>query len=157
MLVKEYHLNPRARMVGQSNGGLMVYSYASTHPESVERILGIYPATDLRSWPGLAKATGTEKWMTPPPYDMSLVQLEAELSQMNPIDRLAPLAAHGIRILHVHGDQDRTVPLEPNSEELMRRYQSLGGAVEIDVVRGKGHGPDPAFYESDHALRFLLK
>jgi len=43
------------KVLVKSNGGLMVYSYAATHPESVDRILGIYPATDLRSWPGLAK------------------------------------------------------------------------------------------------------
>jgi len=88
---------------------------------------------------------------------MSLAQLEAELIHINPIDRLAPLAAHGIRILHVHGNLDHTVPLEPNSEELMRRYRALGGAVEIEVVQDKGHGPDPAFYQSDRALRFLLE
>jgi pimeloyl-ACP methyl ester carboxylesterase len=157
VLVQRYHLNPHARMIGQSNGGLMVYSYAAAHPESVDRILGIYPATDLRSWPGLAKATGTETWMTPPPYNLSLAQMEAELSELNPIDRLAPLAAHAITILHVHGDQDRTVPLQPNSVELMQRYRALGGACELDVVKGKGHGPDPAFYESEHALRFLLE
>ena len=89
--------------------------------------------------------------------NMSLAQLEAELIHINPIDRLAPLAAHGIRILHVHGNLDHTVPLEPNSEELMRRYRALGGTVEIEVVQGKGHGPDPAFYQSDRALRFLLE
>src|SRR6266481_5730346 len=98
MLRHKYHLNPHARMIGQSNGGLMVYSYAAAHPETLDRILGIYPATDLRSWPGLAKVTGTEKWMTPPPYDIPLAQMEAQLSKLNPIERLAPLAAHKIKI-----------------------------------------------------------
>ena len=156
MLRQKYHLNPRARMVGQSNGGLMVYSYAAAHPQSVDRILGIYPATDLRSWPGLAKASGADKSITPPPYDMSPAELEAKLMEFNPIDRLAPLAAHKIRILHLHGDEDTTVPIGPNSEELVRRYRALGGDIGLEVVRGKGHGPDPAFYESTRALKFLL-
>ncbi len=160
MLLNKYHLNPRARMVGQSNGGLMVYSYAAAYPDSVDRILGIYPATDLRSWPGLPQATGrTEKtgWNTPRAYDMPVAELEARIAEFNPIDRLAPLANHKIGILHLHGDQDATVPIGPNSQELARRYRAFGGNIEIVVIRGKGHGPDPAFYESMRALRFLLE
>jgi predicted esterase len=156
-LVHKYGLNIKARMVGQSNGGLMVYSYAAAYPETVDRILGIYPATDLRSWPGLAKAAGAEKWMTPPPFDMPLAHLEAQLAAVNPIDRLAPLAARNIKILHLHGDRDNTVPIGPNSVELVRRYRALGGTVDLDVAHGNGHGPDPAFYESTRALQFLLE
>ena len=48
-------LSRKARMLGQSNGGLISYAWAFRHPDLVDRIGGIYPATDFRSWPGLDK------------------------------------------------------------------------------------------------------
>ena len=75
----------------------------------------------------------------------------------NPIERLAPLATNKIKLLHLHGDEDATVPMGPNSVELVRRYRALGGDAELVIVPGKGHGPDPAFYESEQALKFLLQ
>ena len=42
-------------MIGQSNGGLISYGFAFRHPDQVDRVLGICPATDLSSWPGLSR------------------------------------------------------------------------------------------------------
>ena len=157
-VVGEYDLNPRVRLVAQSNGGLMHYAWAFRHPECVDRILGIYPATDLRSWPGLDKVCGDEKY-TPPGlgYDMTLEELDARLAEFNPIDNVAPLVAQGVRILHIHGDVDGTVPLEPNSGEFSRRYRALGGEIEIEILEGVGHSPGPNFYASEHGLTFLVE
>ena len=55
-LIGTDRLNPRARLLAQSNGGLNAYAWAVRHPDCLECLAGIYPATDLRSWPGLAKA-----------------------------------------------------------------------------------------------------
>jgi pimeloyl-ACP methyl ester carboxylesterase len=52
-LITEFHLNRKARLVGQSNGGLIAYAWAFRHPAYVDRIFGICPASDFRSWPKL--------------------------------------------------------------------------------------------------------
>ncbi|MHB9035386.1 MAG: alpha/beta hydrolase family protein [Armatimonadota bacterium] len=156
-VVKDYRLNRKTRLVGQSNGGLMVYAWAFRHPQYVDRILGIYPATDFRSWPGLDKVVGPDA-MTPPGlgYGMTREELEKHISELNPIDNVKPLAAAGVKILHLHGDADNTVPLIPNSEEFAKRYRDCGGKIEIEVIKGVGHSPGPIFYQSQRALKFLL-
>ena len=47
----DYGLNRRARLEVQSNGGLIGYAWAFRHPECVDRIAGICPVTDFRTWP----------------------------------------------------------------------------------------------------------
>jgi pimeloyl-ACP methyl ester carboxylesterase len=156
-LVEDFHLNPQARWVAQSNGGLMAYNWAARHADAVDRIFGIYPVCDLRTWPGLDKACGAAEWDRPPAFNMSPTELEARLGEFNPIEQLAPLAARRIPIFHIHGDADVLVPMEPNSGELGRRYQALGGPFELEVLPGVGHTPGPKFYESPRALAFLLE
>ena len=168
LLTTQYGLNRRARLFGQSNGGLICYSWAWRHPQAVDRIFGIYPSTDLRSWPGLEKVVGPASYpeTTAPElaYGMSLEQLEARLCEFNPIDNLKPLAAAGVKIFHLHGDKDGGVPIGPNSETLVRRYRSLGGEAVVEVVSGRGHGPsggaefsDEIFYNSRQAVEFLVE
>ena len=154
----DHDLNPRARLVAQSNGGLMHYAWAFRYPECVDRLLGIYPATDFTTWPGLGRVAGEES-MTPEGlgYDLTRQELEVSLRELNPIDNLAPLAANGIKVLHIHGDADGTVPFEPNTAEFVRRYRALGGQVEVEVMLGVGHSPGPVFYSSQRGLEFLLE
>ena len=154
ILMRNYDLNPKARFLAQSNGGLMCYNWAARHPACVDRILGIYPVADLRSWPGLEKACGTISWEWPPPYDMSPTKLAARLGEFNPIEQLAPLVKQEVRILHLRGDQDSPVPLEANSGVLVRRYWEMGGEAELAIIAGLGHGPHPRFYESQTRLSF---
>src|SRR4051812_11556847 len=52
-LVRTYDLNRKVRLIAVSNGGLIAYAWAFRHAQHVDRILGIYPATDMRTWPGL--------------------------------------------------------------------------------------------------------
>lgn len=149
----DYRLNPRARLLGQSNGGLMAYAWAFRHPDCVDRIGGICPATDFRTWPGLPNVVNfPEKGLG---YDLSLDDLTKRQAEFNPVDNLAPLAKAGVKILHIHGDKDELVPMEANSTELARRYQALGGSAEIVVVPGLGHG-GKVLYESEPLLMFLL-
>jgi pimeloyl-ACP methyl ester carboxylesterase len=54
-LISEFRLNRTTELVVQSNGGLIGYAWAFRHPESVDRIFGIYPATDFRTWPTLPR------------------------------------------------------------------------------------------------------
>ena len=154
-VTSEYGLNSRARVLCQSNGGLMTYNWATRHPGSVDRIVGLFPATDLRSWPGLGRACDPE-FTHGNGYEMTPAQLGARLGEFNPIEQLESLASHGVMILHLHGDQDRTVPLEPNSAEFASRYREYGGDLELVIERGAGHKRNPVFYESARAVEFLF-
>jgi dipeptidyl aminopeptidase/acylaminoacyl peptidase len=147
-VVERYGLSPRACLLPQSRGGLMLYAWAAERPEAVECVGGIYPVCDLRSYPGLSRASGA--------YRMTEDELRSALEKYNPIDRLAPLAARGVPILHVHGDADQVVPLEANSLTMARRYRALGGTFGLLVTPGKGHEEVPEFFESQALLDFFL-
>jgi len=153
LLREKYHLNSKSRMIGQSNGGLIAYAWTFRHPECVDRLGNIYPATDFRTWPKLPQLlTYPEPELG---YDLTLEELTARVAEFNPIDNLAPLANAGVRILHIHGDKDEVVPMPENSTELARRYSALGGDAKIVVMPGLGHG-NHAFYESEPLVDFLL-
>jgi hypothetical protein len=152
-LVDEHGLNTRARLVGQSNGGLMVYAWAFRHPDCVDRIGGIGCVSDFRTWPGLNNVV-----ILPDEglgYGLTLEQLVRRAPEFNPIDNLEPLARAGVKILHIHGEKDALVLTAANSLELCRRYQQLGGPAEVILARGLGHGGMP-LYASQPLIDFLL-
>jgi pimeloyl-ACP methyl ester carboxylesterase len=152
-LISEFHLSRKARLIGQSNGGLIAYAWAFRHPDSVDRIFGIYPATDFRTWPGLpAVITAPEPGLG---YDLSLEELTRRAAEFNPIDNLATLAKARVKILHIHGDQDKLVPPEPNSATLAKRYKAAGGEAKLVTLKGLAHG-GKEFYESREGVEFLL-
>ncbi len=148
LAVPRYGLVAKACFMPQSRGGLMLYNWAAENPQRVQCIAGIYTVCDLSSWPGLEKACSA--------YAMSEDELLACLAQHNPVERLAPLAAAGIPILHVHGDADTVVPIERNSGELARRYKALGGSMRLIVVPGKGHEVCDEFFRRPEVVDFLL-
>lgn len=139
----------RPALLARSRGGLMLYNWAVEHPESVAGVAGIYPVCNLASYPGLAKAA--------PAYGMDEAQLAAQLAQHNPVDRLAPLARAGVPILHLHGDEDEIVPLEPNSALLAERYRESGGKAEVIVFPGQGHNYWPGWFQSQALVDFLIR
>jgi dipeptidyl aminopeptidase/acylaminoacyl peptidase len=148
-VVKEYGLSPKVSLLPQSRGGLMWYNWAVENPEKVACIGGIYPVCDPTSYPGIGA--------TAKAYEMSEADFTAQLSQHNPIERLAPLAKAKVPILHLHGDNDTVVPLEKNSGELIQRYQAMSGPGELVVIHGKGHAEIPEFFQSETLLAFFLK
>ncbi len=148
-IVPEFKLEPKARLLAQSRGGLMLYNWAVENPEKVQCIAGIYPACDLRSYPRIANAAKA--------YGMTVEQMEATLKEHNPVDRVEPLAKAGVPILHIHGDSDKLVPLDANSGELQKRYRALGGTMEIITVPGIGHTVVPEFFQEPRMVEFLLK
>ena len=107
----------------------MLYNWAAENPDKVAGIAGIYPVCDLRSYPGLDKACGA--------YGLTRAELEEQLDKHNPVARLAPLAKAGVPIFHIHGDADAVVPLKDNSGEVARRYEKLGGKMELKVAKGR--------------------
>ena len=112
-------------------------------------IYGDAPVCDIRSWPG-GKGKGKGS-----PHDWelfrkvyNLTEAQAAAWNHNPIDILAPIAKARIPILHVVGDADDVVPYDENTLELKKRYEALGGHMELIVKPGVGHHPhslaDPA-------------
>ena len=148
---KEFELSPRPCLLAQSRGGLMLYNWAAEHAHEVGCMAGIYPVTNLESWPSL----GGERIQQA--YGMSEAELRKHLRKNNPIDRLAPLARAKVPIFHIHGDADKVVPLEQNTLELARRYKALSGKAEVEVIHGKGHEEVPEFFQSEMLLDFLLQ
>ncbi|MBN1396341.1 MAG: prolyl oligopeptidase family serine peptidase [Pirellulales bacterium] len=144
----EANLAPQAMLLAQSRGGLMLYNWAAENADKVSAIAGIYPVGDLRSYPGLATAA--------PAYGMTVEQLEQNLSDHNPIDRLLPLAQADVPIFHIHGDNDTSVPLDENSQVVYDRYTAMGGDMQLVVVPGKGHEEIPEYFQSLDLLNFAL-
>lgn len=156
-LVSQYGLHKRARLLAHSHGGLIAYGWAFRHPECVDRICGMCPAIDFRSYPGLPGVVALPvKGLD---YGLTLEELERRAGEFNPIDNLAPLAKAGAKIRHLHGDADLLVSTSANATELGRRYRELGGDAEIVLlhllVEKRGHD-GPELYESPVLVKFLL-
>lgn len=147
-VVSQFKLEAKARLVAQSRGGLMLYNWAAENPDKVQCIVGIYPVCDLRSYPGLKQASGA--------YGLTPEDLEKQLKQHNPIDRLESLAKAGVPILHIHGDSDKVVPLEKNSQIVADRYSTLGGKMKLIIVPGKGHAEIAEYFQEPRLVQFLI-
>jgi hypothetical protein len=149
-IVAKYRLSHEPCLLGQSRGGLMLYNWAEDNVDKVGCIAGIFPVTDLASWPGLADKNLQAA------YGMTEAELRARLAGINPIDRLGVLAARGVPVFHVHGDADEVASLLQNTFELARRYNEAGGRAVFSVIHGKAHEVSPEFYQSEQLLVFLL-
>lgn len=141
-LTGKYGFSRRPVLLGMSRGGLYVYNWAAAHPKKVGLIYGDAPVCDIRSWPG-GKGKGKGS-----PRDWDLFKKVYGLSEeralawkRSPIDILRPIAKARIPILHVVGDADDVVPYDENTLELKKRYEALGGHVELIVKHGVGHHP----------------
>jgi hypothetical protein len=140
---------PKACLLARSRGGLMLYCWAVENPEKVNGIAGIYPVCNIASYPGLKRASGA--------YGLTEAQLKKQLNQHNPIGRLDKLAKAKIPIYHIHGDVDKTVPLETNSGLLATHYRALGGKIELNIAKTQGHNMWPGFFKCQPLVNFILK
>lgn len=147
-LVNNRGFAPQAALLARSRGGLMLYNWACDHPESVACIAGIYPVCDLRSYPGLDKASKA--------YGMTPAELAGKLHLHNPVARLASLARAGVPIYHIHGDTDKVVPLKENSGEVAHQYDKLGGKMTLKVAQGQGHNLWEGFFQCQELVDFVI-
>ncbi len=136
-------------MLGRSRGGLMTLSWISENPDKTGGFAGIYPVCDLTSYPGLDKACGA--------FNLTQEQLKTRLSEFNPIDKLSPLAKARIPLFAIHGDVDDLVPLDRNSGEMKKRYDGLGGKMELIVPAGQGHNMWEGFFQCEELVRFVIR
>jgi pimeloyl-ACP methyl ester carboxylesterase len=136
-------------LLGRSRGGLMTLSWAAANADKVAAFAGIYPVSNIASYPGVAKAA--------PAYDMTPENLQNGLVTYNPIDRLAPLAKADVPLFAIHGDSDKVVPLEENSALLKSRYEALGGSMQLIVPPGQGHNLWQGFFRCEELVTFVIR
>lgn len=139
----------KACLLARSRGGLMLYNWAVEHPDCVACIAGIYPVCSPASYPGAEAAA--------PAYGLTTDQFIEELSNHDPPERLAPLAAAGVPIFHIHGDSDTVVPLEANSDRLARRYAELAAPMTLRVIEGGGHDMWDGWFRCEELVDFVIE
>lgn len=138
---------PKPVLLGRSRGGLMTLAWAVENADKVGGFAGIYPVCNIASYPGVAQASGA--------FHLKPEELTAQLEKHNPIDRLADLANVKVPLFAIHGDVDTIVPLEANSGELKKRYQALGGEMELIVPAGQGHNMWDGFFQCQELVDFV--
>ncbi len=147
-LVLTRNFSKKPCLLARSRGGLMLYSWAVENPQSIAGIAGIYPVCNIASYPGIVRACAA--------YGLTADQLKSDLKNYNPIDRLGPLAKANVPIFHIHGDEDKVVPLKENSAMLAERYVELGGTMTLEVVEGQGHNMWSGWFQSEELVEFVV-
>ena len=146
-VVQAYGLDPRPCLYATSRGALMLYNWAADRPESLRCIGANQPVMDLALFPGLDEAAKA--------YAMPADEFRMVYKRHNPIDRLSPLAAIGVPILHIVGEADELLPFE-SVREMKRRYTALGGHVRIISHAGVPHGLWPELLEDMRMYDFFV-
>ena len=59
--------------------------------------------------------------------------------------------------MHIHGDKDSVVPLEPNSQLLVNRINALSGNAKVQVIEGQGHNLWEGWFTNQELLDFMIK
>ena len=136
-------------LLGRSRGGLMTLSWAEENADKTAGFAGIYPVCNIVSYPGVDKASGA--------YHMTGEELSGQLAEHNPIDRLEALAKAGVPLFAIHGDNDVLVPLEKNSGEMKKRYEALGGHMQLIIPPGQGHNMWEGFFQCRELVDFVIK
>ena len=139
-------------LLGQSRGGLMMLSWAVLNPIKVKAFAGIYPVLNLRSWPITRNLITTLA-----DFEIDQDTFLKTVDLHNPIHQLEALARAKVPLYMVHGDSDRIVPLEENTQIVINRYTKLGGEAEVKVVPGKGHQVVDDFFKSKELIEFITQ
>ena len=137
-------------LLGRSRGGLWCSSWAIRNTDKVAGFAGIYPVFDLRSYPKLPLAA--------PAYEMTTEQLQASLTEHNPIAKIDSLPAAKVPVFIIHGAVDKVVPLEDNSAAVLKSYHDAGAddLIKLTVVDDQGHNFWPGFFTSQDLVDFVI-
>lgn len=149
VLTTERNFSPTPVLLARSRGGLMLYNWAVENPTKVAGVAGIYPVCNVASYPGIPNASRA--------YGMTPDELKAALPEQNPVERLKPLAEAGVPVLHLHGDNDKVVPLDANSAMLVERYKAFGGPAEVIVVKDGKHDGWPGWFQNERIAAFVIE
>ena len=153
---RRFGLARKSCVLGRSRGGLIVASWAGSHPNRVSGLAGIYPVFDVRSYPGLDRAA-TSYGLTPAELAARLTP-SSPAASLNPVLKASRIARAGIPALLIHGDVDTVVPLEPNSGAFVSGYRDSGHGKDIQliVLPGQGHNMFEGFFRSEELVRFVI-
>jgi hypothetical protein len=127
-VVEKHGLAPRMCILTRGPYALLAYNWAVEHPDKISGIAALAPLTDLASAPDQAAVAKAYGWAGG--------DAVGEMKRNNPLERLAPLAEAKVELYHVHGNKDARVPIEPNTHELAKRYQALGGTIRVKTIEG---------------------
>jgi predicted esterase len=61
-----------------------------------------------------------------------------------------------VPFFHIHGDNDEVVPLEKNSGEMAKRYESLGGEMTLKVIKDQGHNMWSGWFQNQELIDFVI-
>lgn len=155
-LTKEYHLNVKTVLEGFSRGGLYIYNWGSENTAKVACIYADAPVCDIRSWPG-------GKWKgAGSPSDWKEHLLVYNLTENNvndfrgmPVYNARKLAEAHVPVIHVCGAKDEIVPMEENTDVLVKNYREAGGEIKVIVKEGVGHHPH-SLKDPSPIVRFIL-
>lgn len=150
-------LAQKAAMEGMSRGGVYVYRWLSAYPERVAAVYADAPVLDLKSWPGgKGRSDGSKMDWEKFRRDFGLqTENDATAFKGNPIDLAESIAATGIPLLHVVGDDDSVVPVEENTDPFAQRIVDAGGAIKVIRKPGVGHHPH-SLYNPRPIVDFIL-
>ncbi|MEK7951456.1 GDSL-type esterase/lipase family protein [Luteolibacter soli] len=142
-LTKYYSLSKKTTLEGFSRGGLFAFNWAALHPDQTAALYVDAPVCDFKSWPGgKGLAPGSpEDWQRLIKVYNFPDEAAALAWKGNPVDNLAPIAKARIPILAVIGDADEAVPISENIDLVEKRYQDLGGHIEVIRKPGGKHHP----------------
>lgn len=148
-LTEKRGFTKKVLLLGRSRGGLWMTSWAAANPDKVAAFAGIYPVFDLRSYPGLQRASTS--------YGMTPEELEGRIDEFNPIAKVGKLAQAKIPVFIIHGDSDKVVPLEPNSLAFQKRYEleKAEDLIELVIAPDQGHNMWEGFFRCDELVDFL--
>jgi pimeloyl-ACP methyl ester carboxylesterase len=148
MVRRGYSTKPA--LLGRSRGGLWASAWAVARPELTAGVGGIYPVYDWRTYPGLGKAAVA--------YGLSPEQLAAQAADLCPIERIDVAARADVPFCIIHGDDDKVVPLGPNSAEVKKRYEAAGKGelVTLIVAPDQGHSFWDGFFNCQPLVDFLI-
>ena len=159
-IAKKYHVDPdRLGITSGSSGGHLSLMAAMTgddgNPESkdpIERIssrvqcvVAWFPPTDLVNW-GTTGGYSMIEFVRPGFFKRVLGEVKDIEPQLKAISPLYLVKSNSPPLLLIHGDSDKTVPLQ-QSEIMKAKYDELGLPVKLVVQPGGGHSGWPGVME----------
>ncbi len=134
----KFKLNPRVVLEGLSRGGLYAYNWAIHNPDKVAVIYGDAPVCDFTTWPYTKSPSDWDALKKAYGFPNDKLALGYAFQ---PVRTLEPLAAAKVPIIHVIGDADEVVAVEPNTGLLEKNYRKLGGTIHVIHKPGGLHHP----------------
>jgi len=155
-LTSTYGLANRVTLEGLSRGGLFALRWGYLNPTKVAVIYTDAPLCDMRTCPGGRGGIRDE-----PEWQQALAAYHFTEQQLmdftgNPVDNMAPLAAHHIPIIDVCADSDTIIPKEQQSDIIRERYLKMHGEFVQIVKQGCDHHPH-GLADPTMVVNFVLK